>query len=563
MLNHLHIENMAIFTEVDVTFGSGLNALTGETGAGKSIILDALGLALGTRSQRELVRTGENKAFVSALFDRLPAAVTNWLQNNGLDSDNEVQLSRELHADGRTVSRINGKVTTVGQLKALGQLILSVHGQHDSYQLLRSDTHLSYVDGIASNAHLRHEYAAAYLNWYTLVKERNTLQLSEEDKAARIELLRYHLAELERLDLQKGEHDELLTRRKLLRNAGKLADVAGDVRGALHGDDDTPGALAQLQQAALTLDTCDSLGDAWKQAAHKLHELYDELLDAGETALDLFGDNEFSEGELEQLESRLDAIARQEKRHGVSGDELVAKRAAIEAELDGLDFADMRLAELERAIHAAEEIVSHAALTLTTSRLAAAEQLKAAVERELADLDMGRVKFEAQLVPSGAYTPDGSESACFMIATNPGEPLKPLSKIASGGELARIMLALQNVLSDQDGISTLVFDEVDTGISGEAAQRVAEKMSSIARSKQVLCVTHLPQMAAFADTHLHVVKGLTEGRADTRVAILNDSERINEVGSLLGAGTTGQSAIDNARDLLLNATAWKQQNTYH
>ncbi|MCL2546736.1 MAG: DNA repair protein RecN [Oscillospiraceae bacterium] len=557
MLSNLHIENMAIFTAVDVFFGDGLNVLTGETGAGKSIILDALGLALGARAQKELVRSGQNKALVTALFQALPDSVNVWMSENGMDGcpDGELLLSRELSADGKTVCRVNGKVQTVAMLKALGQLILSVHGQHDTYQLFRPESHMRYVDSFLGNRTERTAYGEAYQAWHALCRERDALRLSEDDKRARIDLLRFHLDDLERLALQDGEYEELQARRKILRSASKLSAVAAAVRELLKGDDELDGAIAQLEQAADTMQSTSSMGEAWTAAAERLQALCAEVSDAGEVALDLFDGVEFSEEELEAIEMRLDIIARAEQRHGVMAAELVVRRETLQAELDKLDYADMRLAELGRAIAAAEGVLEQAANALTASRRRAADALKEAVEGQLQDLDMARVSFIAQMIDTGNYQPDGRETACFMIATNPGEPEKPMDKIASGGELARIMLALQNVLSDS--ISTLVFDEVDAGVSGRAAQRVAEKMSNIGRQKQVLCVTHLPQVAAFADTHLHVVKRIVDGRADTQVVALDEAGRVAEIGGLLGAGTTGDMALENAKALIESAKKYK------
>ncbi len=560
MLVSLSIENMAVFARADIAFGDGLNVLTGETGAGKSIVIDALGLALGARAQKELVRRGADKAAVRALFVGLPPSIDSWMAENGMDGcpDGELLLVRELFADGRTTCRVNGRVQTVALLKALGQLVLNVHGQHDTYQLLRSETHLHCIDRFADNDSQQADYSAAYAAWNALRRERDSLQLSADEKQQRIDMLRYRLDDLARLNLREGEEEALLARRKLLRGAGKLSAAATLCRSLLKGDDDSEGACQQLAQAAKTMSAVANMGDEWAAAAERLHALHADLTDAAEQTMDLFDGNEFSEQELEAVETRLDELNRAETRHGAPVDELLTRRDTLQAELDSLGFADMRLAEIERAIKPAELALSLAAQALSRSRQAAAVALKQRIEADLKDLDMGSVTFTAALTDTPDYLPTGTQTACFLLSTNPGEPEKQLSKIASGGELARIMLALQNVLSGTDDVSTLVFDEVDAGVSGRAAQRVAEKLAAVGRRKQVLCVTHLPQVAAYADTHLRIEKAIIDGRADTQVSTLDAQGRIDEVGRLLGADAAGQTALDNAAVLIQQAESSKQ-----
>jgi DNA repair protein RecN (Recombination protein N) len=559
MLSTLHIENMAVFTRADIEFGGGLNVLTGETGAGKSIVIDALGLVLGSRSDRGLLRSGEQKAVVGALFVQVPESVSQWMTDNGMDAicGGELLLQRELFADGKTTCRINGRPNTAAMLKALGQMLLSVHGQHDAYQLLRTESHRLLLDRYARHDAVIAAYTTAYESWSSLCRERGGLLLSENEKNERIEMLRYKLDDLERLDLQHNEEEALLSRRKMLRNASRLSDAALTCRALLCGDDDGDGVCRMLEQAAQVLASAPPVSGDWNAVIAKLEGLSAELSDATSEVLDLTDEISFSEDELDSIETRLELLTRAQQRHGVPVSELIARRDQYRDEINTLDYADMRLRELERAIAAAETELSQCAFSLTASRQNAADKLRVEIEQELCELDMASVTFRAAVVNNESYGPDGQNSIGFLISTNPGEPEKPLARIASGGELARIMLALQNVLIQADDISTLVFDEVDVGVSGRAAQRVAEKLAAVSRYKQVLCVTHLPQVAAFADTHFQISKSVADGRASTALQTLDTNGRIHELGRLLGAESAGVSALENARALLTEAERMK------
>ena len=557
MLELLHIENIAIIEVADIEFAPGFNALTGETGAGKSIVIDSLSAVLGQRTSRELIRTGAEKAFVSAAFSGMAPELTEELGIQ-LEADGTLLLQREIQTDGKNVCRVNGRPVTVGQLRALGARLLNIHGQHDGQQLLDEEQHIVYLDSFGRVESLAITYAEKYKNFTDIRRQIGALQMDEAEKARRVDTLQYQIEELKRAKLKPGEEEELTARRGMLRNAEKFLDAVAGADYALNGDDSGGGALSALRQAQDALSGVRHLDDAFGQLYERLGEAYSEVYDIAATVEDKRGELDVSPGELDRVESRMDLLYRLKKKYGATVEDMLDYQARCEAELAQIEDAGDTLARLEQALSKAEKEARQAAQALSDARKAAAEQLTSQILAELQQLDMGKIRFAVDFAEKPLDS-DGMDTVRFLMSANVGEELRPIHKIASGGELARIMLAMKNVLSEQDHVGTMVFDEVDTGVSGRAAQKVAEKMARISRRKQVLCVTHLPQLAAMADTHFSVEKGERGGRTYTEVRRLDREQRRRELARLTGGSHVSQTMLDGAEELLVQAEKFRAE----
>lgn len=557
MLELLHIENIAIIEAADIEFAPGFNALTGETGAGKSIVIDSLSAVLGQRTSRELIRTGAEKAFVSAAFSGMAPELTEELGIQP-EADGTLLLQREIQTDGKNVCRVNGRPVTVGQLRALGARLLNIHGQHDGQQLLDEEQHIVYLDSFGRVESLAITYAEKYKDFTDIRRQIGALQMDEAEKARRVDTLQYQIEELRRAKLTPGEEEELTARRGMLRNAEKFLDAVAGADYALNGDDSGGGALSALRQAQDALGGVRHLDDAFGQLYERLGEAYSEVYDIAATVEDKRGELDVSPGELDRVESRMDLLYRLKKKYGATVEDMLDYQARCEAELAQIEDAGDTLARLEQALSKAEKEARQAAQALSDARKAAADRLTAQILTELQQLDMGKIRFAVDFAEKPLDS-DGMDTVRFLMSANVGEELRPIHKIASGGELARIMLAMKNVLSEQDHVGTMVFDEVDTGVSGRAAQKVAEKMARISRRKQVLCVTHLPQLAAMADTHFSVEKGERGGRTYTEVRRLDREQRRQELARLTGGSHVSQTMLDGAEELLVQAEKFRAE----
>lgn len=557
MLELLHIENIAIIEAADIEFAPGFNALTGETGAGKSIVIDSLSAVLGQRTSRELIRTGAEKAFVSAAFSGMAPELTEELGIQP-EADGTLLLQREIQTDGKNVCRVNGRPVTVGQLRALGARLLNIHGQHDGQQLLDEEQHIVYLDSFGRVESLAITYAEKYKDFTDIRRQIGALQMDEAEKARRVDTLQYQIEELRRAKLTPGEEEELTARRGMLRNAEKFLDAVAGADYALNGDDSGGGALSALLQAQDALSGVRHLDDAFGQLYERLGEAYSEVYDIAATVEDKRGELDVSPGELDRVESRMDLLYRLKKKYGATVEDMLDYQARCEAELAQIEDAGDTLVRLEQALSKAEKEARQAAQALSDARKAAADRLTAQILTELQQLDMGKIRFAVNFAEKPLDS-DGMDTVRFLMSANVGEELRPIHKIASGGELARIMLAMKNVLSEQDHVGTMVFDEVDTGVSGRAAQKVAEKMARISRRKQVLCVTHLPQLAAMADTHFSVEKGERGGRTYTEVRRLDREQRRRELARLTGGSHVSQTMLDGAEELLVQAEKFRAE----
>ena len=559
MLSLLHIENIAIIQSADITFDPGFNVLTGETGAGKSIVIDAIGAVLGERTSRELIRTGAKSALVSASFTgTLPVK---WLEENGFsDPGEELMLQRELHGDGRNVCRINGRPITVAQLRQLGRQLLNIHGQHDGQQLLDPETHLGYLDRFGKTSALLEEYRQAFGTVSSLRRQIAALEMDEAERSRRVDTLEYQIRELERAELKPGEDEELDARKTMLRSAGKLMEAIQEAQFALLGGEDSRGACDLIAEAEGSVRSVAKLGPQLAELGEKLTALRYAADDAAETLRDFEEDFDFSPEELDRLESRLDVIYRLKKKYGPTVEDMLSYLDRCREELSQIQDADDTIQHLEGELQKAVDKARDLGAKLSKARKAAAADLQIRIQEELRQLDMPKVRFETEfqsLSAQDGMDETGMDQVQFLMSANLGEALKPIQKVASGGELARIMLALKNVLAQDDGIGSLIFDEVDTGVSGRAAQKVAEKMADVAGSKQVLCVTHLPQIAAMADTHFSVEKGERDGRTYTRVERLDNQGRVEELARLIGGAALTPALIKSAEDLLQQAKEYR------
>ena len=562
MLSLLHIENIALIQSADIRFEPGYNVLTGETGAGKSIVIDSIGAVLGERTSRELIRTGAKSALVTAVFTQVPPLP--WLEENGIAlHDGEVLLQREIQGDGRNVCRIDGRLVTVAQLRELGRQLLNIHGQHDGQQLLDPASHLGYLDRCGGHAELLEHYRTAYQAWNGLRKQIAALEMDEAERSRRVDTLNFQIRELERAQLRAGEDEELDQRRTLLRSAGKLMDALQAAEYALCGDDEGGGVCSLLADAEGELDSVSQFSTPLEELSRQVSELRSAADDAADTLRDLTREMEFSPGELDEVESRLDVLYRLKKKYGATVEEMLQYLDRCRRELDEIQYADDTIARLTKELDKARKEADRAAQSLSQQRRKAAEKLEKRVQEELRQLDMPKVRFQVEFAPidnQWGLDETGMDQVQFLMSANVGEALKPIQKVASGGELARIMLALKNVLAQDDEIGTLVFDEVDTGVSGRAAQKVAEKMAQVARHKQVLCVTHLPQLAAMADTHFSVSKGEREGRTYTNLERLDRKQRREELARLIGGAAVTPALLESAEELLAQADAWREKH---
>ena len=558
MLQLLHIENIAIIECADIPFARGFNALTGETGAGKSIVIDSLGAVLGQRTSRDLIRTGANKAFVSATFDevdpKLPALIANGVTP---EEDGTLLLQRELYADGKNVVRANGRPITVAQLRQIGGELLNIHGQHEGSQLLDSEQHLSYLDLYGRADAQLAAYAQAYHALAETRREINALQMDENERARRVDMLRHQIEELERAELVEGEEEKLTQRRNILRNGEKFLSGIGEADACLNGGEDTLGAVSAMKQAEDAIRSLRSLSEEFITISDRLETLRCEAYDLASIIRDKKDEFDFSPRELDEIESRCDLLYRLKKKYGSTVEEMLAYLETCKVELERIEYADDRIAQLREKLNAQETAARSAARELSDFRKSAAKELEIRISAELRELDMAKVRF-AIFFEEKELSEDGFDAVRFLMSANVGEELKPIDRIASGGELARIMLALKNVLAELESVQTMVFDEVDTGVSGRAAQRVAEKLAKVSRQKQVLCVTHLPQLAAMADTHWGVEKGEKNGRTLTCVTELDRSARRRELARLTGGEVQSDAILSGAEELLAAADAFKK-----
>lgn len=550
MLTSLKIENVAIIESAAIEFGCGLNVLTGETGAGKSIVIDSINAILGERTSRDIIRTGAQSAKVYAVFEDVNERVRKFLDENGIDCEDGVLIiNRTLSREGKNVCRINGAPVTVSMLREIGGELIDIHGQHDNQSLLSPEKHCSFVDSFAGNADLITDYREKYGRLCEIRSKLKKLTTDESSKSQRIDFLTYQIDELEKAEITIGERDELKARKSLINNSQKVIESLNIAYEALKADgagiDMITDAESEIANASAYMET---LGEA----SEKITDIRYELEDIAETVRDAMTEVDFDPSELEDIDERLDLLYRLSKKYGDTEEEMLEYLEKARAELDNIAFSEERVKELQKQEKEALAETETAACKLTESRKTAGEKLSNAICSELEFLDMPNVRFVVKCNDIG-LTENGKDEIEFLISANAGEEPKPLAKIASGGELSRIMLAIKNVLAETDGVDTMIFDEIDTGVSGRAAQKIAMKLRSASKGRQVICVTHLAQIAAQGDVHLYISKSVSDGKTYTNIKSLIEEERVAEIARIMGGMEITKLQLESAREMLANA----------
>lgn len=556
MLTQLHIENIAVIENADIEFGRGLTVLTGETGAGKSIIVDSLSAVLGARTSRELVRSGAEYGIVSAVFETDSAA--KWFEENDFEPEDEIIIRRKIGSDGKNNCRVCGNPVTVSQLKQLGSMLLDIHGQNDGRQLMDEASHLAYLDGFGKTSDELTAFKDAYAAYVACKREMDRLSMDEAEKERLADSLKYRIEELENAQLRVGEEDELIARRDLLRNSEKLTEALDGAYSALYACDENAASLTD--EAASLISRAAVISDELREISDIIDSASSLIYDAAERIRDFRDGLEFSPDEYDRIETRTALLKRLSRKYNADEEGLLKLLDSSRRELAMLEYSDDMLKKLEKQLGEHRDNCVKKAAELTKCRKAAAKKLEERICSELKDLSMPSVRFKVSVEPTEnelGFDRTGADVVRFLISANAGMELGRISKIASGGELSRIMLAMKTAFSDNDPIETMVFDEIDTGVSGIAAQRVGEKMSDLSRGKQVLCITHLPQIAALADSHDKIEKAERGGKAFTIVKELDRQGRRMELARLHGGDVVTETTLAGAEEQLAAADKYK------
>lgn len=550
MLYKLLIFDVAVISQAEVNLDFGFNVLTGETGAGKSLIVDSLNFVLGERGSRELIRYGEKRAKVEALFcldDETRGALTDIC---GSIDGNELLLSRELFADGRNVCKINGSLTTVTGLKDIGNMLVNIHGQHDGQRLLSKAHHRDYIDSYADNTKELENYKKIYTELVKAETELDSIKTDESEKMKRLDILNYWADEINNANLTQGEDEALTAKRQVMRNSEKLQSSVSAAYNILYGADETvcsalSAAVSEVRKAADMDSSLSEILENLSDALYKIEDCSRELANYGESL-------EYDPSELSEMEERLDLIYKLRMKYGSTIEEIIKYGEDAQKEASEIEMSGERAKELEAFIKNKRAELSRAAEKLTVTRKKAAEDMEKKVLSELSYLDMDKVKFSVCVKPA-EYSANGADDVEFLISTNPSQPLNSLAKIASGGEMSRICLAIKTVLSDSDNVATMVFDEIDTGISGKAAGKAGRKMKQLGEKRQVICITHLPQIAALADNHYLIKKTLSGNTFMTDVQLLDMDGRTKEVARIISGESISENAIKTAHEMIENS----------
>ena len=551
MLTKLHIKNIAVIDEVDVEFQDGFNVLTGETGAGKSIIIDSINMVLGERTSRELIRNGEQKAVVEALFEIDSEDVINAICELGIEvEDGVVLIYRDLNTDGKGTCRINGQMVTAGMIKELAKLMINIHGQQDNQSLLNPSKHTDFLDSYACIMPLRQDYKNVYDVTKQITEQIENCNTNEQEKERKIDLLQFQIDEIFSASLKIGEEEQLTERRAFLGSASKISEILESSANTLYdGNGEDSSVHDLLSRVVRDFSEVAGFDEKLQGFYSSLESISIELDDVIYQIRDYADNIEFTSNELDLAESRLDTIYKLKRKYGASIAEILAYLDSIQNELDAITQSDERIKKLQKELEQNLEKQERLAQEIHLQRVESAKSLEQKVMIELADLDMNKVQFKVNIERT-SFNQNGFDSIEFLISTNIGDGLKPLSKIASGGEMSRIMLAIKSILADTDNVSTLIFDEIDTGVSGRAAQKIAEKIDKISRKKQILCITHLAQIASMAGTHFLIEKSVSQEKTKTSVAMLSSLERENELARIIGGAQITDLTLQNAKEML-------------
>lgn len=548
MLERLHIKNIAVIDEAEIEFNNGFNVLTGETGAGKSIIIDSINMVLGERTSRSIIRNGEKKAVVEAMFSVNNPEIIKTLDDNGIEvEDGMLILYRDLNTDGKSLCKINGSMTTASGIKEIANMLINIHGQQDNQSLLTPSSHISFLNSYASLDTKLEEYRAYYNMVNEITDKLNSLQFDEREKERQMDLYSFQIKEIEDAKLVPGEDEQLAERRKFMSGISKISETLNYSHEVLYSSDrNVYDSLSSVVNGFMSITEYDG----------KLNDIYERLNSAAIELDDIIyqirdyrDEMDFDESESDKIETRLDLINTLKRKYGSTIEEIIEYKNDIEDKLYTITKSDEETEKLNNELAEACEKRNKAAAEITKIRTKYAAELSEKICRELADLDMSKVKFDVQ-IKECEYNKNGCDNIEFLISVNAGEPLKPLSKIASGGEMSRIMLAIKSIFADSDPVDTLIFDEIDTGVSGRAAQKIAEKINKIARNKQILCITHLAQIAAMAKTHFLIEKSVESEHTYTKVNMLDESSRKNELARIIGGAQITDITIQAASEMI-------------
>ena len=549
MLSSLQIENVAVIQKANVHFEKGLNVLTGETGAGKSILIDSINAILGNRTSKDLVRTGAAKAVIRAAFESVPPAVLDSLEKAGYERSEALLLSREITAEGKSTCRINGMPATAAILRELCGGLININGQHDSVGLLNPAHHESILDAYAQNRTEYQEYYAVYRELVKIKRELDAQITDESEKQRRIDLLSYQVQEIEDAALTAGEEQTLESRRKVLSNASTIRDRIAQCYALLSGDDETPGAVDLLGEASNAVDAAAQLDGELSTSAGQLLDLYYNAKDAAADLIGRLDAYETNDTELDEIEQRIDLIYKLKRKYGDTVEDIIAFGQKAREELELIQSSQERVEHLQAEQHRLYVLAREKAETLTQTRLKAFEELNKRISGTLDFLNMPGVRMTLHHA-RGPLASHGQDSIEFYISTNPGEAPKPLAKIASGGELSRITLAIKNAMADKDAVPTVIYDEIDSGVSGKAASRIGEVLRQSAEGHQILCITHTAQIAALADCHLLIQKNIANERTYTEIHPLDEDGRVDALAHLISGDHVTELSRANAREML-------------
>lgn len=549
MLKFLHIENIAVIERSDIEFSAGFNVLTGETGAGKSIVIDAINAVLGERTSKELIRAGCDTAEVSAVFGELDNATAAALSDAGVtpDDDGNIVIRRRLSAAGKGLIKLNDRPVTAAELKEIGKHLVNIHGQHDNQALLDPERHLDYIDAVADDDPIKGKYYAEFRELNRIRKELAATETDEDEKRRRVGLLKYQINELESAGIKPGEYEKLQKKLAIARNYQKTAEALSRAYSALKGDDEFDGAVSLLTDAEKSLSSLHN--DEWDKKSSALADAAAAAEDVSAALYDFLENAELADIDPDEINSRLETLDKLKAKYGNSEEEMLEFLEKARIELNDTEFSGKKAAELSTLLDDATERLIALADELTAARKKAAAEFEKQVCDILSYLNMPDVRFTVKF-SKGRYTKRGCDTAEFMISANRGESVKPLCKIASGGELSRVMLAIKSVLLGRDPVGTMIFDEIDTGISGYTAGKVGTQLKKVADNRQVICVTHLAQIAAMADTHLLIEKKAEKDRTFTSVSPLSYEQRINEIARIMSGAQMTENLYNSAKELL-------------
>lgn len=558
MLNSLSIKNVAVIDSLFVEFHGGVTALTGETGAGKSIIIDAINMILGDRANREVVRYGCDKAVVQAVFD-VSESVKGILDENDIDyEEGEIIITRTLTSEGKSSARINGMTVTLGTLRDIADNLINIHGQHDSQALLTPSKHVVFLDAYAEASDTLEKYRADLKERRAIEKSLDALKMDEQEKMQRIDLLDYQVNEIRKANLSKDEEDTLKEQRRIYANAEQITSALDEAYSNLYSGDETQSAYDSVSIAVSALSRISELNAGYGELHDSLSSVMYTMEDIAHDLKDLAGGVEYNEQELNDIEERLDLISRLKRKYGGTVEAVMEYCQNAEKELNDIKLSDEKTAELTAELETVTAKLLAEGKKLSDARRKAAKTLECEIENALGELNMEKARFCVSVESGSEFCENGMDKVEFLISANPGEPLKPLVKIASGGELSRVMLAIKSILADSDNVGTLIFDEIDTGVSGRAAVSISNKLSAIGESKQVICITHLPQLAAAADNHYLIVKDTNGDMASTMLNELDERGRQEELARIIDGREVSELALQHARQMLENAK--RQEN---